>query len=491
MKKISTLKKSNDGELCKVVIILTFYYFDEIKMKTIILVILISWSSCAIISSPFVGRSKLDADEENVRTYISKKTATEKNSTFLQRKSDQHVKNPIVDSTQTHIGQFKCIFDEKLTKNKTHFDDLNDDCKLMIFEQLDLADLLELRKMSPYFKELADYIFSRDFASKAIVFHQGFTYDRLVDQHNVLNLTDVSLIERLFKNYGPMISRLDISFKSDTKNESKEVIDLANRYCTDLKQLHLFSYDQETLDDVNAPFLSVENVLMYGDFRRLGSKTLQLNEIFPNLRTLLLDRLYLFDREETKQKYPKLQYLGLSLKLDEMLENKIYEMIKKNSQIQNVSLHLGTPRYISMIKNLLPQLENLELHSFSAENFGNFTLTTIKKLTVGSNTIDGIIFEALEELQFNFSRLDGDNWADFIDKHPKLIKLDITGDPIDETLLPKIVGKLPNLIEASFKIGSTNDGEAFVQFLKKSDRFEKLEISIENSERDFNEIFHK
>lgn len=114
---------------------------------------------------------------------------------------------------------------------------------------------------------------------------------------------------------------------------------------------------------------------------------------------------------------------------------------------------------------------------------GQIRFRTIRNLSAGIayEHIDTMFFEHLQQLEFKHSRLITDVWDDFIRRHSRLSKLVITGQEVDGTLLQNILGFVPNLVEASFKVDLENAAEVLVQFLRTSPQLETLHLKYDST----------
>lgn len=117
------------------------------------------------------------------------------------------------------------------TTTNTYLLDINKDCLKEIFSSLDLMDLCSIAETCTLFKEIANEIFSKEYARAcSSMFSKISTHD----------------IERSLKIFGSLISHFAIHDSSEDISDKEDmpeftfIIDMVTTYCADtIKKLHL------------------------------------------------------------------------------------------------------------------------------------------------------------------------------------------------------------------------------------------------------------
>lgn len=197
--------------------------------------------------------------------------------------------------------------------NGTKLTDLNVDCQLMIFEQLNLPSLLALAEVNQAFSVLTADVFRRNYGYKTIEIRKGFSSDdmNIFEFEETIQVENFGLISTIFKHFGQFISSVKINYGKCKKSQLKEIITFVNRNSNSLKKLQLEMYE-DVLDGIEKPFINVEDVSFVGEYKRLGNKQLSLSEIFPKMRRLSLEYVKVINRKSIALEIPTLEHLHVA-----------------------------------------------------------------------------------------------------------------------------------------------------------------------------------
>lgn len=347
-------------------------------------------------------------------------------------------------------------------------------------EKLDLTSLLNAAELNVEFFILATSVYARKYAGKNVEILRPQSSGRIVEYKSTTKISDNQVALRFLENFGSFISKLDC-FDWDTK-----VFAYANRYCDTLASFSCYFFNS---GDVYRPFYSVENVSLYSLATSLDGKYLRFNEIFPRLRSLSLLNILVINHGSLVLKYPHLEHFRMSFnqKFEDIKES-LEGMIRLNPQIRSfVAMSNCSVQFLKFLSEHLPNLEDLEVWLLPATNFeDSIHFKNVKKLTVHPDLSifpETIVFEQLQELEYKFWPSIPSEWFEFIQRHPSLIKLTLSNGTVDDSILAKLIGNLPNLEKASFNMKPSIEFLSIVQFLHRSPNLTILELLFEEEEQ--------
>lgn len=376
----------------------------------------------------------------------------------------------------------KC--DLNLLNNRTKFTDMNDDCKLMIFENFDLNSLLNIVEANPAFSLFAAYVFKRKFASKEIKIRQPlktFRNVKMID--DTIEICNLGLTTKLFKYFGQHILRLRIDYETNETHDAREIIALANKYCSELTEFHLRSPVPEVLDDVEKSFENVKTLSLSGMYTKLASKSMNLTDIFPKLQNLSLEHMQVEITDSVLQHFPNLEHFRVSMGTTDCFYNRhIQPFIQMHPTIRSLTLTLASMELVKFASENLPNLENLNLDFLKeyprmSEQF-QFNSVRSLRLEASHNLIARLAtFKHLQELDLILHTVISDQWIEFVKKHSNLRKLTINDYGMSQLQLSKLTGKLPDLVEASFKLEFDVTTETVIRFMEENVNLKRFHFS--------------
>lgn len=351
--------------------------------------------------------------------------------------------------------------------------DINDDCLQMIFEFLNLDDLVNVAEANESFIPAAVAVFSR--------FHRNKEFKASLFLKPELMIDDISLQEdaaaAFFRHFGHRLLQLSIHFYYQHSTTFEKMI---LQYCTDsLTKLHLYIPDGNNFNAIRKPFTMVEKLHMSHGL--LGKQLSQISIWFPNLTTLELVSVNLFQLETIDLKLPRLKHLLIAL--TNLSQSTICKILRANQQLESLVLRCDYDVHLlQTISRHLPQLEELGLWppTDGFQSFGDqkFCFDHLKKFTLCClwRSIENIsfTFTNLHELNLiGFDRFD-EQISDFAKKFKSINKLSLASFYAvdDNNLLDKdlnsIVKSLPNLTELELS-ANLFTADYIVQFLFKCD----------------------
>lgn len=291
------------------------------------------------------------------------------------------------------------------------------------------------------------------------------------------------MVSNVLKHFGTSISKLRVVYRSDEKESNTTLVREANRQINlqcakSLVEIDIDSYFESFFDEMTHPFERVENVTIYGQFKKLGNSNMTLAEVFPVMKRLVTSKLEIFDKSGIDQEYPHLEHLGVIIHYDDdplrLTEADFIKILRKNPQIRSLKLHCDNLAILQTVNELLPNLEILEFSSYPSksdviiENDIDFKNVKILTLYPAHKVMPDLRFEKLEELHsdaFPRSR----NWGiNFARKSKTLQRLYIDQGCLDTIDLERIISANFTLAEISLSLCLSCEAEHIVRFIENN-----------------------
>ncbi|XP_031632789.1 uncharacterized protein LOC116346726 [Contarinia nasturtii] len=313
----------------------------------------------------------------------------------------------------------------------TKLTDMGLDCLQRIFAFSSIDDLVNIAHANTKLRPAADYIFGRKIRGKRLTFRIMCTYpNELYPAKEVgeeIFIQDLQTALRLLRCFGHKISKMKLSYPRVMRRAPPKVLRHANEYCsalTDIAFHMIFKYAFGW--SLQKPFLNVENIRFVNC--KLSKKITRFNDFFPAMRYLHLVNVYLGKVKYAYQKYHNLEHLVIDTGRD--LYTNMFETIRINPQLRNLSLHQKVPKYIRASSKYLTQLERLRLHvGLSDLDKFNVNFKTVKVLEIFYKNV-GVMFGSIEltfdQLEEFILNLGNSVWhhqiINFLQKHQSIKK---------------------------------------------------------------------
>lgn len=325
--------------------------------------------------------------------------------------------------------------------------ELNADVLYLIFDELELEDVLNLFEAHPteIFSVIANDIFSKNFKNYLIHIDWQFGPNRFrVDRS--ANCIIVGKMAPIFlKSFGRSIQNLKLERAPNVITEN------VNQYTSEsLKKLHIYFMDENPLKHFKKPFTKLE-ILRFHINIRIDTGHLPFDQLFPKLRKLKMQLYTDVDKSIVAHKIPHLEHLNLRVS---QLENKqnILQILKTNPQIVSFSVDVLSKDFCNVIREYVSNLRNLSLATvgIDVEDEARFENVKYLKLDPYGKNIDRLSLPKLESLEMFHAPSDSPQWTEFYRKHQHISRLNIeyndgTYHPI-RTLI-QMIRRLPNLKE--------------------------------------------
>lgn len=213
-------------------------------------------------------------------------------------------------------------------------------------------------------------------------------------------ITNPSVTLKLLRNFGHLISDLQINFALFNVKICKRIENYLAEYCS--KSLSFLSLRCnpfiELFEDIETPFTNVYSLEMESCCF-LKSK-IQFDEMFPRLRFLQLDSNRYETRSVVNTAIPFLRSLAI---LRDLNEHDILESLKLNKQIEKLLLIKYTPNLIRSLNDCLPKLQCLCLRDlpekFKYDFFEPIQFDNLRDFAMGTRS-------SLPCLPFTFNKLE-------------------------------------------------------------------------------------
>lgn len=386
------------------------------------------------------------------------------------------------------VDSQQCKINEARLNNDTKWTDLNADCQLLILEELDFPSLLNMAEVSDALAVMTADVFRRKFAMEAIELQPEYKLKTVYEERKPKSIEIMDLDEffKALKYFGPHVTKLIINFSELPRDDGFRIIkNIINSTTDSLTQLHLKNCKENYLINVRSPFSGTKDVLFSGNFEKLASDVLDLNELFPNMRKLTLINNEVIDKTCIDRVFPHLEdFEVVFMNKMGILESDVIQMLQKNPQIRRFATERATMRFFRALNEHLPDLEELKFTNM----FWDYDLQgdavvfkNVKKLSVkglSDETPDLHVFPSLVELQIDSFTDFSSQWADFVLKHLNLEKLYITSGVMRNTHLTKLIGKLTQLTDVSLICGQKIQATTIVDFVKPRDKLQELRLNV-------------
>lgn len=126
-----------------------------------------------------------------------------------------------MDNLNHLIESLRCVQNDGLWTNKTQFTDLDVDCQLQIFDQLNLPALLSVAELNSEFSILAAETYRRKYRHKTVKIQEDFFNDEIeiIEFENAIQIENFDLVEAFFKHFGELILNVNINFGKIRKHQ--------------------------------------------------------------------------------------------------------------------------------------------------------------------------------------------------------------------------------------------------------------------------------
>lgn len=300
---------------------------------------------------------------------------------------------------------------------------LNVDVLYLIFDQLELEDMLNLLENYPAktLSAAATTYFRRKFKNYLVYIHRGFI--NIYDQKRCKCLQVGKSAPTLLRYFEGAIQNLKI------ESPPPMTIQNANKYASEsLTKLEMCYMYENPFKHFKKPFVNLEDFSLNCD-TNITTEGLPLNQLFPAIRRLTLQSRGDIDERILGYEFPYLNHIEIDAK--NMKENEIiFELFNKNRKIQSFEIGELSQDICNVINEHAMDLVNLTVSSINAnvQNDTRFERVKNFKINYDFHHIDRLSFPHLELLDI-VDIIDNYNIPDelnaFIRKHQHLTRVKI------------------------------------------------------------------
>lgn len=355
-----------------------------------------------------------------------------------------------------------------LIANKMQLTDMNTDCMILIFNEMDFDSFINIAQTNKALRDLAVDGFRRKFANKTIIFedyevnpskHTGLfsgawekpnhkISNSIIDEDQI-KVRDYTTIMNTLHIFGSLIQRIKLVYNYAESSKSKAITSSLNNYCADsLIELQLDNSLDIDFDFMSKPFQKLNHIIFGGTLNAIlpqeNYPTLAIDKVFPQVRQLTLNRL-MFGPSYPIFVLPNLQHVNVHVANG--YDHFAMVLIERNPKIQSINFNEPTINLLNATSQFLLNLENLTVSSYPF-GFNTFHFESVTKFDVDNVYPENFAFSHLQELTMKCYHQKCNHWIDFFQHHNNLTRLHIDDSNINDNQF-KLITDLMNLVEMS------------------------------------------
>lgn len=373
----------------------------------------------------------------------------------------------------------------------------------IIFEQLNLIDLLSVAEVNNNMHLVAANVFRYRYHQKRFMFIVDYAKNdaKMHEESDFLAIYDESIVVSFMEKFGNLVSRMDMAMFPH-KSESYAMLNrLVSAHSTE-SLVDLYFNEKFRLDQLTKPFKKVETVLYRTSYTyshsysRMEKSFNQMNTSFPALRCLIMDYPYL-EKNYINCHLPHLENVYLTKTFDDYEDSPIKGLFADNPQIQSFRTDKTTQQFLETLQENLPNLQNLTLSERNIKNFtGHFD--SVNKLTITETELfqNQLTFSNLQELQIEGSGMYFEGLVDFMDSNSNIKRFILSFIHGSNELFKRIALLLRNMVEVTLLPANVYGGnmptisaDTISNFIETHDKLMLFELGW--CTESYKEIFRK
>lgn len=397
-------------------------------------------------------------------------------------------------------NEFRTIQRGNLT---TEFIDLDEDVLDIIFNPLELHELLYTAEVFPQLSGIIGDVFRRKYLNngslikvyihlpdRSISSYHPRRAVKLID--NVIMTNDRRDSISLLKYFGHFLENVIIQYNG-INSDLKIINTLLNKSCLEtLKHLQLNFAEMNDMEQLKIPFKGVEEFSTFISKHKLKS-SMKLNELFPNLRQLNLTLQRDVDISFIDGQFSHLNQFRFTVPSDGnakkrmQLIKQLRGMLMRNPTIQSIDINfMYPPNFLKFLSRTMSNLEHLKLNNLVIDNFDPVKFDNVKSFVSKMSCLDvkhlhRLTLPSLESLEMWYSSKCFDKWIQFLSYHTQLRQLRIIGfSDLLENIphLNALTTSLPNLRDLTVEAYFYNGTERIAWFIQNNKQFEKVHFKF-------------
>lgn len=283
---------------------------------------------------------------------------------------------------------------------------MNDDCILLVLEQLNFVDLLNAAQTNKQISLTAVYVFKQKYSNHEFVVTDDFVFpveqksfglinvvgieinletikktlewigfggkeedeavnssiknEKLIESDASIEIIDYKLLMNTFKCFGNSISKLKYTYEPMRHLQAQHLAQLISNHSSESLVEISFDYcTEDMMKHLTKPLVNVHTVTFEGSFT-VSDSALSIDKLFPSIQRLNLDIYYTDTTEYFNCFMPHLEHLRWrgGVFLDDQFRRHHMPSIANNPRIRSIEFHKTTPVHIQALQSMLPNLEN-------------------------------------------------------------------------------------------------------------------------------------
>lgn len=384
----------------------------------------------------------------------------------------------------------------------TKLNDVFLDVLLIIFDQLELPELIYLGATNKKFHTIAEGVFNKRYRG----FRVRITNTRESSRKEIykiekymkrIEIRGLQLAIDIFKYASKWIPKISIDNDKYHKGERKTINQIVNKYGSEsLTYLDLDTIANDTFEDFALPFKAVDELhLMVED--SVPSESVDLGRFFPNLRRLHVTFATDLNSNLVDSVLPRLEYVNVGSSIfhsrNNTLRHQQFEtFFAKNKQISSIKFWDIPSDRLKTVNELLPNLQEIELSGFNINETVQFE--NVKKLHLPSTKTSAVKYLTFPKLEFLDADYDSSSeeysteLRTFLQKHQNLssLELHLSGRRTVEHELVDFISFLPNLVEFKVFCAQGADTDLIVQIIQNHKNLVKFQFPVDDYHSNFN-----
>lgn len=343
--------------------------------------------------------------------------------------------------------------------------DLNDDCLIKCFNQLDLASLFAVSVANEYLRPAANAVYRRKFGAKKVqikgeqfpfwLFPGNDTTMALdlkstpYEIDSCIHVCGLKTCLQFLRCLGPAIGNLTIGYLQWDDKESDYIHQYINKYCAEtLTGIVFQDKSNHPIYHFDKAFANIQTVAVYHS--NLATQFRSFAKWFPNMRSLELRDVKMLDHT-MKMPFENLQELRINI---------------------NGGACGLTKRMAARIFHLSPKLQHLTVRAFGRQGMALNILLNI----IESNRNIHDLHVSMEKHTMKVQSWDVER---LVNEHPSLIELNLTGHKFKADDVLMVIQQLKMLQKFSFQLENARVHGEFVAQVKKQHSQWKPSVRIE------------
>lgn len=307
-----------------------------------------------------------------------------------------------------------------------------------------------------------------------------------------VRINNFNVTQNVLNLFGDMVQFINISFIDINAVKGNEIGGSITAHAIEsLKELHLRNCHGSVLDAMNRPFpnVTIASFSTHSTDRfEIGSNTLKLDRMFPNLQRLHVKIANVDDLKFVGDEFSELRSLIVDLPEPRTLAIADIEFLfRGSSSINTLTIHRSSLKLLKSASRLLSKLKVLRIFDFSNDLYqGNqIQFKNVYHLYITSTRSDAqipekLVFHQLRKLSLNLDFGFTDQWIQFFGNQvSKSVEVfEIKANAFTKDQLLAVAEHLPNIKVASIMTEKKVSAETIINFLATSKQLFILQIQM-------------